>query len=192
MTARQIPAPAAARRSASPKARRSPSTAASPCCAATSPTTTPRSGSAPPPASCCSTPSHSAASSAWPPATSPAMTTARLRIRFGHPPAPVPEPFASLLHQLVASRRQPATSQQLAVPRPQPRPARRLRHRLHPATRPRLPHAHRTDLRAPPARPPSPRPRHRRSPRLPLHHHQRQHTNAGATWTRYPAGDHTK
>ena len=111
-------------------------------------------------------------------------------ICFGHPPAPVPEPFAALLTQLIASRQR-----RLGVPRPQPRPARRLRHRLHPAPRPRLPHAHRADLRTPPARPPSTRARHRRSPRIPPHHHtttQRQRANAAGTWSRYPGTDHTR
>jgi hypothetical protein len=89
---------------------------------------------------------------------------------------PQPRP-ATLRHTAAPARRHPPRPhprqphQQLAVPRPQRRPARHLPGHAHPAPQPRPAPAHRPHLRPAPARPASPSPRHRRRPRLPPHHH---------------------
>ena len=95
-------------------------------------------------------------------------------LRLGDPPSPVPAPSAALLHQLAATRHDhvPANhgSDWLFPGRNAGQPAayRPIAAQLR---EPRLPAAHRPDLRAAPARPAGPRPRHRRRPRLPPHHH---------------------
>ena len=111
-------------------------------------------------------------------------TTARLHIRFGHPPAPVPEPFASLLPSRSAGR--PATSSNWLFPGRNPgQPAAygtvftQLRDLGFPMRTARISALRQLVLQAP-------------APviaeALGFHYTttERQHTNAGATWNRYP------
>ena len=112
----------------------------------------------------------------------------QVHIRFGHPPAPVPEPFASLLTQLIASR--PATSSNWLFPGRNPgQPAdyrtvfTQLRDLGFPMRTARISALRQLVLQAP-------------APviaeALGFHYTttERQHANAGATWSRYPADDH--
>ena len=114
----------------------------------------------------------------------------QVHIRFGHPPAPVPEPFASLLLQLIADR--PATSTNWLFPGRNPgQPAAyatiftQLRGLGFPMRTARISALRQLVLQAP-------------APviaeALGFHYTttERQHANAGATWNRYPASDHTK
>ena len=114
----------------------------------------------------------------------------QVHIRFGHPPAPVPEPFASLLTQLIASR--PATSSNWLFPGRNPgQPAdyrtvfTQLRSLGFPMRTARISALRQLVLQAP-------------APviaeALGFHYTttERQHANAGATWNRYPTGNHTK
>jgi integrase len=113
----------------------------------------------------------------------------QVHIRFGHPPAPVPEPFAGLLLQLIADR--PATSSNWLFPGRNPgQPAAyatvftQLRGLGFPMRTARISALRQLVLQAP-------------APviaeALGFHYTttERQHANAGATWNRYPAGDHT-
>lgn len=113
----------------------------------------------------------------------------QVHIRFGHPPAPVPEPFASLLLQLIADR--PATSSNWLFPGRNPgQPAAystvftQLRALGFPMRTARISALRQLVLQAP-------------APviaeALGFHYTttERQHANAGATWNRYPTGDHT-
>lgn len=114
----------------------------------------------------------------------------QVHIRFGHPPAPVPEPFASLLLHLIADR--PATSTNWLFPGRNPgQPAAyatiftQLRGLGFPMRTARISALRQLVLQAP-------------APviaeALGFHYTttERQHANAGATWNRYPASDHTK
>jgi integrase len=114
----------------------------------------------------------------------------QVHIRFGHPPAPVPEPFASLLLQLIAGR--PATSSNWLFPGRNPgQPVAyatvftQLRGLGFPMRTARISALRQLVLQAP-------------APviaeALGFHYTttERQHANAGATWNRYSAGDHTK
>jgi integrase len=114
----------------------------------------------------------------------------QVHIRFGHPPAPVPEPFASMLLQLITDR--PATSSNWLFPGRNPgQPAAystvftQLRGLGFPMRTARISALRQLVLQAP-------------APviaeALGFHYTttERQHANAGATWNRYPAGDHTK
>jgi hypothetical protein len=114
----------------------------------------------------------------------------QVHIRFGHPPAPVPEPFAGLLLQLIAGR--PATSSTWLFPGRNPgQPAAyatvftQLRGLGFPMRTARISALRQLVLQAP-------------APviaeALGFHYTttERQHANAGATWNRYPTGDHTK
>jgi hypothetical protein len=114
----------------------------------------------------------------------------QLHIRFGHPPAPVPEPFASLLTQLIADR--PATTSNWLFPGRNPGQAvayatifTQLRGLGFPMRTARISALRQLVLQAP-------------APviaeALGFHYTttERQHANAGATWNRYPTGDHTK
>jgi hypothetical protein len=114
----------------------------------------------------------------------------QVHIRFGHPPAPVPEPFASLLLQLITDR--PATSSNWLFPGRSPgQPAAyttiftQLRDLGFPIRTARIATLRQLVLQAP-------------APviaeALGFHYTttERQHTNAGATWNRYPTGNHTK
>ena len=116
--------------------------------------------------------------------------TGQMHIRFGHPPAPVPEPFASLLTQLITGR--PATTSNWLFPGRNPgQPAAygtvftQLRNLGFPMRTARISALRQLVLQAP-------------APviaeALGFHYTttERQHTNAGATWNRYPTGDHTK
>lgn len=106
-----------------------------------------------------------------------------LLIHLGDPPAPVPEPFAALLRQLVAAGP--------AVPRPARRTTRRLPDSAQAASEPRLPTHRSPRRRATPTRPTGPRPVIAEA----LGFHQttatRQVTNAGGPWSQYASGDHT-
>jgi hypothetical protein len=114
----------------------------------------------------------------------------QVHIRFGHPPTPIPEPFAGLLLQLIAD--QPATSSNWLFPGRNPgQPAAyatiftQLRGLGFPMRTARISALRQLVLQAP-------------APviaeALGFHYTttERQHANAGATWNRYPAGDHTK
>jgi integrase len=111
-------------------------------------------------------------------------------IHLGHPPAPVPEPFASLLLQLT-THRPPSTGTWLFPGRNPGQPAdyrtisTQLRACGFPLRTARISALRQLVLQAP-------------APviatALGFHHTttQRQHATAGATWNRYPAGDHAK
>jgi len=114
----------------------------------------------------------------------------QVHIRFGYPPAPVPEPFASLLLKLIADR--PASTSNWLFPGRNPgQPAAygtvftQLRGLGFPMRTARISALRQLVLQAP-------------APviaeALGFHYTttERQHANAGATWNRYPAGDHTK
>ena len=114
----------------------------------------------------------------------------QMHIRFGHPPAPVPEPFASLLTQHIAGL--PATTSNWLFPGRNPgQPAAystvftQLRNLGFPMRTARISALRQLVLQAP-------------APviaeALGFHYTttERQHTNAGATWNRYPTGNHTK
>ena len=114
----------------------------------------------------------------------------QMHIRFGHPPAPVPEPFASLLTQLITDR--PTTSSNWLFPGRNPgQPAAystiftQLRSLGFPMRTARISALRQLVLQAP-------------APviaeALGFHYTttERQHANAGATWNRYPTGNHTK
>lgn len=113
-----------------------------------------------------------------------------VHISFGHPPAPVPEPFASLLLQLIADR--PVTTSNWLSPGRNPgQPAAystiftQLRNLGFPMRTARI-----SALRQLVTQAPAPV----IAQALGFHHTttERQHANAGATWNRYPAGDHAK
>jgi hypothetical protein len=111
-------------------------------------------------------------------------------ISFGHPPAPVPEPFATLLHQVITDR--PATTSTWLFPGRNPgQPAAygtvftQLRDLGFPMRTARISALRQLVLQAP-------------APviaqALGFHHTttQRQRANAGGTWSHYAGGDHTK
>ena len=114
----------------------------------------------------------------------------QVHIHFGHPPAPVPEPFASLLLQLITDR--PATTSNWLIPGRNPgQPAAystvftQLRNLGFPMRTARISALRQLVLQAP-------------APviaqALGFHYTttERQHASAGATWNRYPASDHEK
>lgn len=114
----------------------------------------------------------------------------QVHLHLGHPPAPVPEPFASLLLQLITSH--PASTSNWLFPGRNPgQPAdyraisTQLRACGFPLRTARISALRQLVLQAP-------------APviatALGFHHTttQRQHARAGGTWSRYPTGDHTK
>jgi hypothetical protein len=115
----------------------------------------------------------------------------QLHIRFGRPPAPVPEPVASLLHQLIADRPATTTSTWLFPGRNPGQPAAyatvftQLRGLGFPMRTARISALRQLVLQAP-------------APviaeALGFHYTttERQHAHAGATWNRYPGGSHAK
>ena len=82
-------------------------------------------------------------------------------------PSPNPSPRSSG----ACSRNDPPAHQPLALPWPSPRPAAELRHPQPRPARSRCPAPARPRRGHPPARPASTRPGHRRSTRVPPHHH---------------------
>jgi hypothetical protein len=114
----------------------------------------------------------------------------RVHISFGNPPAPVPEPFASLLLQLITDR-PAATGNWLFAGRNPGQPAAystiftQLRNLGFPMRTARI-----SALRQLVTQAPAPV----IAQALGFHYTttERQHANAGATWNRYPAGDHAR